>query len=77
MSLMTQAAQTSNGGLRTNANAQVLNVWGKIIPRLYCTGNTMASVMGAGYTGGGGTLGPGMTFAYIAAKHAVGLTPWV
>ena len=64
------------GGLRTNANAQVLNVWGKAIPRLYCTSNTMASVMGVGYTAGGGTLGPGLVFGYIAAKHAVGLAPW-
>jgi hypothetical protein len=70
-------ATGTNGGPRTNANAQVLDVWGKVIPRVYCTGNTMASVAGAGYTGGGGTLGPGTTFAYIAAQHAVGLTPWV
>jgi len=67
----------TNGGLRTNANAQVLNVWGKAIPRLYCTSNTMGSVMGVGYASGGGTLGPGMVFAYIAGKHAAGLTPWV
>ena len=69
-------ATGTNGGPRTNGNAQVLNVWGKVIPRVYCTGNTMASVAGAGYTGGGGTIGPGMTFAYIASKHAAALPAW-
>ncbi|HEM61727.1 MAG TPA: FAD-binding protein, partial [Chloroflexi bacterium] len=66
----------TNGGLRTNASAQVLNVWGEVIPRLYCTSNTMASVMGVGYAGGGGTLGPGMTFGYVAGQHAAALEPW-
>jgi 3-oxosteroid 1-dehydrogenase len=66
----------TNGGLRTNANAQVLDVWGNVLPRLYCSGNTMASVMGVGYAGGGSTIGPGLTFGYIAGKHAASLMPW-
>jgi 3-oxosteroid 1-dehydrogenase len=61
----------TNGGLRTNGNAQVLNVWGNPIGGLYATGNTMASAMGASYPGGGATVGQGMTFAYIAAEEMI------
>ncbi len=35
----------------------------------------MASVMGGRYPSGGITLGPAMTFGYLAAHHAAGLTP--
>lgn len=63
----------TNGGLRVNANAQVLNVWGQIIPRLYAIGNTAGSVMGAGYPGGGGTLAAGGVFGMVAGRHAVAL----
>lgn len=65
----------TNGGLRTNANAQVLNVWGKPIPGLYATGNTMASVMGAAYPGGGATVGSGMTWAYVAGQYLASVKP--
>jgi 3-oxosteroid 1-dehydrogenase len=57
--------------LRTNADAQVLNVWGNPIAGLYATGNTMASAMGAAYPGGGATVGQGMVFAYVAAQHVI------
>jgi 3-oxosteroid 1-dehydrogenase len=61
----------TNGGLRTDVDGQVLNVWGQPITGLYATGNTMASVMGASYPGGGATVGQGMTFAYTAAQHMI------
>lgn len=54
-------------GLRTDAQARVLDGAGEIIPGLYAAGNDMASVMGGAYPGGGITLGPAMTFGYIAA----------
>ena len=60
----------SSCGLVTNANAQVLNDEGLPIPGLYACGNDMGSVMGGIYPAPGITLGPGMTFAYIAAIHA-------
>lgn len=63
----------TNGGLRVNGNAQVVNVWGQPIPRLYAIGNTAASVMGAGYAGAGGTLGPGCVFGMLAGRHAAAL----
>ena len=48
------------------------NVAGRVIEGLYAAGNDMASVMGGNYPGGGITLGPGMTFAYIAGRHLAG-----
>ena len=60
-------------GLKTNADAQVLDQGGQAIAGLYAVGNDMASLMGGHYPAGGITLGPGMTFAFIAAHHASGV----
>jgi succinate dehydrogenase/fumarate reductase flavoprotein subunit len=59
-------------GLKTNENAQVLNGKGKPIGGLYSVGNDAASIMGGNYPGGGITLGPAITFGYIAARHMAG-----
>jgi succinate dehydrogenase/fumarate reductase flavoprotein subunit len=59
-------------GLKTNENAQVLNGKGKPITGLYSVGNDAASIMGGNYPGGGITLGPAITFGYIAARHMAG-----
>ncbi len=61
----------TKGGPRTNADAQVLHISGKPIKGLYAAGNVMAVVSGPSYFGAGGTIGPGMTFGYLAAKHVV------
>ena len=63
----------TNGGLRINATAQVLDTAGQPIPRLYAVGNTCGSPMGAGYAGGGSTLGAGAIFGMLAGQHAAGL----
>jgi len=39
------------------------------IPGLYAAGNDMASIMGGNYPGAGITLGPALTFGYIAGRH--------
>ena len=57
-------------GLQVNANAQVLDAQGEPIAGLYAGGNDMNSVMGGHYPSGGITLGPAMTFGFIAAHHA-------
>ena len=62
----------TKGGLLTNENAQVLNPEGRPIPGLYAAGNSSASVMGNSYAGPGATIGPAMTFGWIAAHHIAG-----
>jgi len=62
-------------GLRTDADARVLDARGMAIPGLYACGADMASVMGGRYPSGGITLGPAMTFGYIAAHHLATATP--
>lgn len=57
-------------GLVTDASARVLDGSGAPIAGLYAAGNDMSSVMGGVYSGPGVTLGPGMTFGYVAALHA-------
>lgn len=62
----------TNGGLRTNARAQVVDAEGQPIAGLYAVGNNAASAMGESYPGAGVTLGPSMTFGYIAARDLTG-----
>ena len=57
----------TKGGLRTDERARVLRGDGTPIPGLYAAGNTSAAVMGHSYAGAGATIGPAMTFGYIAA----------
>jgi len=66
---MESGALGTCGGPKTNGDAQVLDWAGNPIPGLYAAGNAMAAVLGEAYGGAGGTLGPGMTFGYIAGKH--------
>jgi succinate dehydrogenase/fumarate reductase flavoprotein subunit len=61
-------------GLRTDDHAQVCDAGGASIPGLYAVGNDMHSVMGGEYPGAGAQLGLGMTFGYLAARHAVETT---
>lgn len=62
----------TNGGLLTNADAQVIDEEGAPIPGLYAVGNNAASAMGESYPGAGVTIGPAMTFGYVAARHMTG-----
>lgn len=64
----------TKGGLRTDARARVLHADGPIIPGLYAAGNSSAAVMGHSYAGAGSTIGPAMTFGYIAANDIAGGT---
>jgi 3-oxosteroid 1-dehydrogenase len=62
----------TNGGVVTDENGRVLDEQGRPIQGLYASGNMAASVMGESYPGAGSTLGPALTFGYIAALHATG-----
>ena len=54
-----------------NKDAQVVNPFGKAIPGLYAAGNAAGvGAPGASYGAPGGTIGPGMTFGYLAGLHA-------
>lgn len=55
-------------GLVTDEYAQVLNKAGQPINGLFAAGNDLNSIMGGQYPSGGITLGPAMTFGYLAAK---------
>jgi 3-oxosteroid 1-dehydrogenase len=57
----------TKGGLLTDERARVLRADGTVIPGLYAAGNVSAAVMGHSYAGAGATIGPAMTFGYIAA----------
>lgn len=59
----------TKGGLCTDTRARVLREDGGVIPGLYAAGNTSAAVMGRSYAGPGATIGPAMTFGYLAALH--------
>jgi succinate dehydrogenase/fumarate reductase flavoprotein subunit len=56
-------------GLQTNADTQVLDASGHAVAGLYAVGNDATSVFGGSYPGAGATLGPGMTFGFICARH--------
>lgn len=59
------------GGLLTDQHARVLREDGSVIEGLYATGTSTASVMGRITPGAGGSIGPAITWGYVAAKHAV------
>jgi 3-oxosteroid 1-dehydrogenase len=60
----------TKGGLRTDARARVLRGDDSVVAGLYAAGNAAATVMGHTYAGPGATLGPAMTFGYLAANDA-------
>lgn len=64
----------TKGGLVTDEVGRVLREDGTIIPGLYASGNTTASVMGRRYPGPGVTLAPAMTFSWLAMQHVAAAT---
>ena len=60
-------------GLEIDGHARVLRADGTAISGLYAAGNDAVNMFGGNYVGGGSTIGPAMTFGYIAARHAAGV----
>ena len=59
-------------GLRTDTHARVVDGSGAPIAGLYACGNDANSVTAAEYPGAGCQVGAGLTFGYVAARHAAG-----
>jgi 3-oxosteroid 1-dehydrogenase len=65
-------ANATRGGLRVDARGRVLSAAdGLPIPGLYAAGNCSNGSAAGSYCGPGATLGPAMTFAYLAAREVV------
>lgn len=60
-------------GIAANGDAQALDAEGRPIAGLYVAGNDMQSVMGGAYPAPGITLGPALTFGWMAARHLANL----
>lgn len=62
----------TNGGAKTDEYGRVISASGDIIEGLYTVGNAMSGSTGSVYAGAGGTLGPALTYGYLAGCHAAG-----
>ncbi|MBQ4075758.1 MAG: FAD-dependent oxidoreductase [Clostridia bacterium] len=62
------------GGVTCNANMQVLDEAGNVIPGLYAAGETVGGIWGKFVSGGTGVMGP-IVFGKVAARHAMANTP--
>ena len=65
------------GGCKVNKSAQVIDALNRPIKRLCASGNNSGvGSPGTSYGGGGGTIGPALTFAFIAGKTLSSLESW-
>lgn len=69
-----QGSLGTNGGPKTDARGRVLRQRGGVIDGLWAAGNVMAAPTGLVYGGAGGTIGPALTFGWIAGQDAAGST---
>ena len=58
------------GGISADEFGRALNSTAQPIPGLYAIGNTAANAFGRSYPGAGATIGQGLVFGHIAARHA-------
>jgi 3-oxosteroid 1-dehydrogenase len=58
----------TKGGLKCDARGRVVDGAEQPIPNLYAAGNNSGSPFGNCYPGAGGTIGPAMTFGFVAVN---------
>lgn len=63
------AQQSPSTGIVTDPQARVLGADNRPIPGLWAAGNDANSIMAGSYPGPGITLGPALTFGWIAARN--------
>ncbi|MEV8443407.1 3-ketosteroid-delta-1-dehydrogenase [Actinosynnema sp. NPDC051121] len=61
------------GGITADGSARALRQDGTPIDGLYAIGNAAANAFGATYPGAGATIGQGLVFGHLAARHAASL----
>ena len=60
------------GGVRADGFARALRPDGIVIEGLYASGNAAGNAFGRVYPGPGATIGQGLVYGYVAARHAAG-----
>ncbi len=65
----------TNGGVLVDRHGRARSWRGGVVGGLYAAGNVAASIFGPAYPGGGATLGPALTFGYLAGRHVAGQPP--
>jgi len=63
------------GGIRADGRARALRPDGTVIEGLYASGNAAGNAFGRVYPGPGATIGQGLVYGYVAARHAAGKFP--
>jgi 3-oxosteroid 1-dehydrogenase len=58
----------TKGGAVIDDRGRIIDFEGNPIPGLFGAGNSVASPVALAYPGGGGSLGPGVTFGYVAGE---------
>jgi len=66
----------SHGGVRINTSAQVLDVHGEVIPRLYAGGMAAGGIIGPYYPGSGTAVCTTVCFGRIAGQKAAAEETW-
>jgi len=66
---------STKGGLATNKNSQLLNVFGEVIPNAYAAGEVVGGIIGENYHTGA-YLGSCVVFGRIAGKNAAKEKSW-
>jgi succinate dehydrogenase/fumarate reductase flavoprotein subunit len=64
----------TGGGLKVDANSQVVNVVGETIAGLYAVGNCSSGVSAGTYMAGGMTIGQGSVMSWVAVRHILGVS---